>query len=361
MKKTDFIKEGTTKILVFKKKISIKGPGAKEGVPFYNPSMEFNRDISILVCQWFLNNSKKTVKILDGLAASGIRGLRIENEVTGDFEVKINDWDSEAYELIKKNIKGRNIEAANQNLNTLLSEEKFDYIDIDPFGSPVYFIDSAIRSIRNNGIIAATATDTAALCGVYPKVCYRRYAAIPFHSNVMKEVGLRILIGYICREATRYDKGIEPILCYSTDHYFRVYVKIINGVNRANDSMNQFKTIFSEEPKSQKENIEIGPLWMGKLHNKESIKEQRTILSEKTLGTKNQLWKLFDIYEEEANAPAFFYSTEDLASHFRKSAPKMEDIFDKLGKKGFEAYRTHFSPTGFKTNASLNEIKRIFK
>ena len=59
--------------------------------------------------------------------------------------------------------------------------------------SPVGFIDSALRSIKNGGIIACTATDTATLCGVYPKVCIRRYGAIPFHSVVMKEIGLRIL------------------------------------------------------------------------------------------------------------------------------------------------------------------------
>jgi tRNA (guanine26-N2/guanine27-N2)-dimethyltransferase len=255
--------------------------------------MEMNRDISILICQYLVNNSKGCLKLIDGLAASGIRGLRISKEVEGDFQVIINDWNKDAFELIKKNADNKKIRIENRNLNGLLSEEKFDYIDIDPFGSPVSFIDSTVRSIKNEGLIAVTATDTATLCGVYPKVCFRRYTSIPFHSNCMKEIGLRILIGFVCREAAKYDKGIEPILSYTTDHYFRTYVRVRKGVNRANDSMKKYKKIITNEPISHNKQIEIGPLWMGNIHSKRAIKEFRTILNEKTLGTKNQLWQLF--------------------------------------------------------------------
>ena len=37
----------------------------------------------------------------------------------------------------------------------------FDYIDIDPFGSPNPFLAAAIGRITRNGIVAVTATDTA--------------------------------------------------------------------------------------------------------------------------------------------------------------------------------------------------------
>jgi tRNA (guanine26-N2/guanine27-N2)-dimethyltransferase len=357
------ITEGSTNVLVFKNKESNKGPGAKDKVPFYNPSMELNRDLSILVCQWLVNNSKKSVRILDGLAASGIRGIRLANELAGDFDITVNDWNEDAYILIEKNlekIKLDNIIALNCNLNSLLSESRFDYIDIDPFGSPVYFIDSGIRSINNYGIIACTATDTAALCGTYPKVCFRRYGAMPFHSIVMKEIGLRILLGFICRIAGIYDKGLKPLVCYSTDHYFRVYVQIINGTSRANDSMENFSVIKSNEYiGSEKTDKDIGPIWMGKLGDLRLIKELRTNLFEKKLKTKNELWKLLDLLEEEADASAFFYSTDGLASELKKSPHKMEDIFVKLKKEGFEATKTHFSKTGFKTNAPLDKIKKV--
>ena len=368
MNKTQFFKtitEGITKVIVFKNKNSKKGPGSKNILPFYNPSMELNRDFSILICQWLINQRKKHLRILDGLAASGIRGVRFSNELEGDFDVTINDWNPDAFILIDKNIEKLNLKntiALNCNLNSLLSESKFDYIDIDPFGSPVYFIDSAMGSINNYGIIACTATDTATLCGSYPKVCLRRYGAIPLHSHVMKETGLRILLGFICRSAGVYDKGIKPLVCYSTDHYFRVYVQVINGKSQANNSMKNYSILNSNKIFSFKNGAKvIGPLWTSKLQNKRTIAELRTILFKKSLKTKNEVWKLLDLLEEEADAPAFFYTTDNLASILKKSPPKMEIVFEKLKNKGFNVSRTHFSPTGFKTNASQNEIEKVFK
>jgi len=366
VQKTEIIKEGTTKVFVFKKKASKKGPAAKDKDPFYNPSMEQNRDLSIIVNQWLINNCEKQLHLLDGLAASGIRGIRLANELVGDFDATINDYNEEAFLLIKKNIsynKLKNVTACNKNLNVLLSENKYDYIDIDSFGSPAHFIDSAVRSIYNNGVIACTATDTASLCGVYPNVCRRRYGARPFHSFIMHEIGLRILLGFICREAAKYDKGIEPILSYSTDHFFRVYVKIRRGKRFANESMercsliNPQKIMFplckNEEP--------VGPLWMHKLHNKSALEEIRTILFTKELKTKNKIWKMLSLFEEESDAPPFFYTTDDVASYLKTSPPKMDDVFTQLQTKGYAVARTHFSSTGFKTNAPLNDIIDIFK
>jgi len=359
------ITEGKTEVLVFKSKLTKKGPGSKNKVPFYNPSMELNRDLSILVNQWLVNNNEKTMRILDGLAASGIRGIRLANELEGDLDVTINDWSEDAYALIKNNLERcglKNAVASCRNLNTLLSEERFHYIDIDPFGSPVYFIDSAIRSVYNNGIIACTATDTATLCGVYPKVCLRRYGVRSFHSPVMHEIGLRILLGFICREAAKYDKGIKPLVCYSTDHYFRAYIQVKNGIRYANESIDNLKSVNSKELFfSSKQTTEIGPLWLGKIQNKDIIENLRTILSEKKLNTKNILWGFLDLLEEEADASNFFYNTENLASLLKTSPPKMKHIFKKLKEKGYDVTRTHFSSTGFKTNAPRSGIETIFK
>lgn len=359
------VSEGSTNVIVFKNKESLKGPGVKDKAPFYNPAMEESRDLSVVVAQWLVYNSKKEVSFCDGLAASGIRGLRFANEVDGGFNVTINDWDKDCFKLIVKNIEKLNcinVEATNFNLNTLLSEKRFDYIDIDPFGSPIYFIHSAIRSIRNNGIVAITATDTATLCGTYPKVCFRRYSATPLHSYLMKEVGLRILIGVLCREAGIYDKTIMPILSYSTDHYFRAYVRVKSGVSQANSSMKNFRTVKSDElPWCISNKKDIGPIWMGKLHNRNILKVIRSILSEKKLNSKNLLYRQLDLFEEESDAPCFFYSTDCLASFFKKSPPKLDSIIDNLRERGYNVFKTQFSPTGFKTNALKNEIEKEFK
>lgn len=361
----DLVKEGTTELFVYKKKTSSKGPGPRQHEPFYNPAMELNRDLSVLVNQWFLNSSGKHVHILDGLAASGVRGIRFAHELHGDFDITTNDWNDESFSLIQQNIQknpSKNILAFQKDLNALLSERRYNSIDIDPFGSPVYFIDAAVRSVYNKGIIACTATDTAALCGVFPKVCFRRYGAWPLHVPCMHEIGLRILVGFICREAAKYDRGIDPLLCYATDHYHRVYVQVNNGKKTANESMMKFSTLPSKDiPLYQRGNVSVGPLWLGNLQKKTIVQEIRTVLSDKELNTKNMLWKLLYNLEEEADAPPFFYTINDLSSLFKQSPPTMDRIFERLRTQGFVVTKTHCTPTGFKTNAPLAVIKEVFK
>jgi tRNA (guanine26-N2/guanine27-N2)-dimethyltransferase len=361
----ELIKEGTTELFVYRKKTSVKGPCIRDQTPFYNPAMELNRDISVLVNQWFLNSSSKHVHILDGLAASGIRGIRLAHELTGDFEVSINDWNEQSFELIQQNIQKsllQNVSVFQRDLSSLLSERRYNSIDIDPFGSPVYFFDAAMRSVYNKGIIACTATDTAALCGVFPKVCYRRYGAWPLHGPSMHEVGLRILLGCLCREAAKYDRGIEPLLCYTTDHYIRLYVQVNNGKNAADASMAQYSSIpAGDVPLSKESSTMLGSLWLGKIQKKAVLQEIRTIASTKVLHTKNMIWKLLFLLEEEADGPPFFYTTNDLSSMLKKSPPPMERIFSWLQDKGFIVTRTHCTPTGFKTNAPLDVITEVFK
>lgn len=359
------IKEGTTELFVYPSKTSAKGPSIRQKTPFYNPSMQLNRDVSILVNQWMLHTTTKHVHILDGLAASGARGIRLASELTGDFEVTINDWNDQSVALIQQNIQRlmlQNVSVFQRDLGSLLKERRFHSIDIDPFGSPIYFFNDAVQSVYNKGIIACTATDTAALCGVFPRVCYRRYAAWPLHGPSMHEIGLRILLGCLCREAAQYDRGIDPLLCYSTDHYLRLYVRVINGKKAADASMKHFHSIPATcVPLSKENQVSVGPLWMGNLQNKMLLQEIRTIASTKQLHTKPSLWKLLFLLEDEVDAPAFFYTTNDLASLLKVSPPPLAVLFDRLRAKGFLATRTHCTPTGFKTNAPLDVITEVFK
>ena len=81
----------------------------------------------------------------------------------------------------------------------------------------------------------------------------------------------------------------------------------------------------------------------------------------KNLNTKNTLWKLLYLLEEESDSSAFFYTTDDLASYLKISPPNMKYLFKKLKEGGYNVTRTHFKPTGFKTDASLKVIEKVFK
>jgi tRNA (guanine26-N2/guanine27-N2)-dimethyltransferase len=360
------IVEGTTSVYVPKQDTKQKGPGKKQGLPFYNPAMELNRDFSIALVQWFIQHSKKKhVSLLDGLASTGIRGIRFIHELCGSFDVIINDWSKEAFTVIQKNVeytKSNLLRCSNEDLNQLLLKQSFDYIDVDPFGSPVLFIDAAMKSIRHQGILAVSATDTAALCGVYPKVCKRRYAANPYHGSVMHEVGLRILLGFVAREATKHDMGILPILSYKTDHYFRIYLQVLHNVERANKTAQYIQCIPASSlfPFDSLNDYTIGPLWTGHIHSKENLKNIRQIIEKKQFGTKRKMVKLLTIFQEEAEAPMGYFSTDDLGSLLHCSPPKLDQLWMTFRKENIPIFKTQFNPTGFKTPASIQQVKELF-
>lgn len=162
---------------------------------FYNPKMELTRDLSILILRTL--NPKNWV-VCDALAALGARGIRIAKE-TDVSEVWINDANPEVIPFIKKNVKINEVEDKvkifNLDAKELLLKRKFDYIDIDPFGSPVRFFDSTARAIEVGGLIGTSATDTGALCGSKPKTCAKRYGISNFKTDFYNEVGVRALIG----------------------------------------------------------------------------------------------------------------------------------------------------------------------
>ena len=140
-----------------------------EGV-FYNPKMKFCRDLDMI-----LFKSLNSHEYLDALAASGVRGIRAALEA--DYQPIFNDWNKKAVEVIRKNLELNciNAEVYNKDASSLMRERKFYHIDIDPFGSPSEFIDSACFSALK--YLSVTATDTAALCGSATLSGLRKYSA----------------------------------------------------------------------------------------------------------------------------------------------------------------------------------------
>ncbi len=348
------VKEGLARVLVPKSEWK-RGPGTAKTPVFYNPTMELNRDVSVAVLKAL---HRKGMRVLDGLAASGIRGIRFALEV-GDIELTMNDWNNRAQELMRRNaeMNGVDAEITGKNLNVLLNERKFDYIDIDPFGSPAEFLDSATRALRNRGILAITATDTAVLCGVYPKVCYRRYMAWPEHNWCMHEVGLRILIGHTIRMAARNDVGLEPLLSYSADHYFRLYLRAKKGAGSANRALENIGTV-SFSGLSWEEKGNIGPLWMGELHDRDFLERMEV---EGFFGSARRMEGMMEIWREESNMPPFYHELPVLSSIVRTSTPPISLFMEHLKGRGYRASRTHFSPTAVKTDASPEVLMEIIK
>jgi len=149
---------------------------------FFNRKMELNRDVTVL-----LLSVLKPSEYLDAMGATGIRGMRVQNEC--GIPVTINDREPEAIELITYNAFRANlpVEIVQRDASALMSERSFDAVDLDPFGTPAMVIDAAVRGTRR--FLSVTATDTAPLCGAHLKAGIRRYFARPLNTDPLHKPG----------------------------------------------------------------------------------------------------------------------------------------------------------------------------
>jgi tRNA G26 N,N-dimethylase Trm1 len=89
-------------------------------------------------------------------------------------------------------------------MNQMRKEKRFfDVIDLDPYGTAVPFLESALSSISDGGLLAVTFTDMAVLCARNPHVCFYKYGASPLSKRFCHEMALRIVIKMINEMANR--------------------------------------------------------------------------------------------------------------------------------------------------------------
>ena len=361
--------EGHTRLLI---------PRQPTKAIFYNPRMELCRDIDIASVAAFVSmQQSQRLRYIDALAGTGVRGVRMAKEV--GLSVTINDWSKPAYECITRNIKLNGVEerakAYNEDANVLLLQNRYDLVDLDPFGSPVPFLDAACKSVKK--LLLVTATDTAPLCGAHTGGL-RKYAAKPLNTEYHKEMATRILMGRVTRDLCKYDRAIQPLLSYSRSHFIRLIARVEKGAEKADKCMNRLGFIghcFSCGNRVSSHNIQnigtncelcgakigiAGPLYIEPIKERRYCEQVHNELEKREQGKKKAALKLVDASMKELDVP-YYYEHHALCKALKVQPSPLYSLIDALRVNGFSASRTHFSDTAFKTDAGLEEIKAILK
>lgn len=348
------IVEGKTKIKTYVQDIV-----TKDMPVFYNPEKKFDRDLSI---DFLKAVNPKDFIVCDLLAATGIRGIRMANE-TEVRKLLLNDANPKAHELIKKNLelnRINNAEVYNQEANRFLlnNEDYYEYLDIDPFGSPIGFLKNGIKKMRKNGFLAITATDSATLTGRYPKKCKRIYGSKNMRTEFLHEIGLRILIKKAIEIGLSQEIALVPVFSHRTKHYFRAYFKIKRNRRSECDKLSEkighiwynkktmqrgFYKLGERAPGSV-----IGPLWLGQLCDKDIVKNMGSEFAKSILR------------ESGINRPWYFHIHE-IFSLLGTKAEKTEFVLNKLRENGFNAFESHFEDLAIKTDATIEQIKKVIQ
>ncbi|MEM1525704.1 MAG: hypothetical protein QW775_04340 [Ignisphaera sp.] len=385
--------EGLAKICVPDPKLYVRIDGAYEPAwapVFYNPNMVENRDIAVEVVEYLVRNtSNKELVVVDPLAATGVRSIRIALEVSKAEYIKsiMGDISEESIKIMKINARLNKLEdrvdIERSDANELMYKLrrlglKLSYIDVDPFGSPVPFTCSAVSTIKRGGVIAFTATDLAVLEGKHQDKIIRRYGVMGSLTPISKDVSVRVLLSYIARIASSLDKYIEPLVSYVYKHYVRVYVRIYEGANRA---LNQMKTClkalrictrcgysYIDDDGDQKSlcsfcrspTIKVAPVWICKTMNKDLIRSLVEDIASKPWMQKSskQLLKQLDDY---AVIDEITVRLSLLARALRTNTPSRDKVVECLRNIGYKAAKSYTYADGIVSSASIYDIVQCFK
>ncbi|KAF4969627.1 hypothetical protein FSARC_3206 [Fusarium sarcochroum] len=193
---------------------------------------------------------KSSFRILDALSASGLRALRYAHELPFVTSVKANDLSDTAAESIRMNAKHNGLEdkitvtqgdalalmyrgiaddlSNRDKTGSPGKANKFDVIDLDPYGTAAPFFDAAIQSVRDDGgLLCITCTDSAVWAGhSYCEKTFALYGGVPIKGMHSHEGGLRLVLNAVATSAARYGLTIEPLLSLSIDFYTKFFIKV---------------------------------------------------------------------------------------------------------------------------------------
>ncbi len=362
--------EGSTRLLV--PSVSLTADPPPTSPIFFNPVASLNRDVSVAMVA-----ATRGKTFCDSMAGVGARGIRVAHEVERVEDVTLVDFNRGALALGRKSARLnrvlRKCEFSESETSSYLfsrygREARFDYVDVDPFGTPIGQLQGALRATADGGLMSLTATDTAVLCGVYPDAALRRYGATPLNNHFSHETAIRVLAGAAARTAASLDIGVEPVAAHSTRHYVRLFVRVGTGASRADSGLRnvghlswcpscghaQVASVDNRTcAKCGKRAKVAGPLWVGSLISPAVIESARMAAARMNLGPAASI---LDELEGIEGFPPWSFSIEKICSVLKVATVPESLVMLNLRNAGFRSMRTPFEKTGVKTDADFGEV-----
>ncbi|OVA10995.1 tRNA (guanine(26)-N(2))-dimethyltransferase [Macleaya cordata] len=347
----------------------------------------------------------KPTRVLEALAASGLRSIRYAREVEEIGQVVALDNDKASVEACRRNIKfngsvtSAKVEShlTDARLFMISHQKEFDVVDLDPYGSPSVFLDSAVQSVADGGILMCTATDMAVLCGGNGEVCYSKYGSYPLRGKYCHEMALRILLACIESHANRYKRYIVPVLSVQMDFYVRVFVRVFTSASEMkntplklsyvyqcigcdsfhlqclartvtkNNSVRYlpgFGPVVPQECSDCGKKFNMGgPIWSAPIHDQEwvtSILANVRSLKERYPAYDRISAVLTTVSEELPDVP-LFVSLHNLCATLKCTSPSAVMFRSAVINAGYRISGSHVNPLGLKSDAPMDVIWDIMR
>lgn len=381
----EVVEEGLVKIIIPRLELYKRPDGVIEPAwmpVFYNPQAVVSRDVTVVYLKTLMR--ERDFYFLDLLSGTGVRGLRIAREC-GGLGI-LNDVDPRAYYYIKRNIElnnlGNRVEAYNNEANVLLNTLVFtgvflDYIDIDPYGSPVPFIDSVFKPIGKRAYIGVSATDTGPLSCTYPHKALSRYWSKCIKVDFEKEFASRLLISNIVMRASAQEIELKPSLTLIFKHFIRVFFsarRTAMGAYRVLDECLGYiwfcektlergfiRDIGETRDLKCSDNsrpLILGKIWICPLSEHELVSG---VLEEasKLNWLNSETLRLLSRIREESSINNPYYRLDKLCSILGVQMPSISRLIEELRKNNIPCSRTHMDPRGIRIRGDYRVLVDI--
>ncbi|XP_053232373.1 tRNA (guanine(26)-N(2))-dimethyltransferase [Podarcis raffonei] len=346
------------------------------------------------------------VRVLEALAASGLRSIRFAKEVPGLQRVVANDLSAKAVELITKNIQlndvGHLVTPSLSDARMLMYQSKadrdlFDVIDLDPYGSPSMFLDAAVQSVSDGGLLCVTCTDMAVMAGNSGETCYSKYGSMSIKGKFCHEMALRIILHSIDLRANCYQRYIVPLLSVSADFYIRVFVRVFTGQAKVKASASKQAFVYncvgcgsfhmqrlgkvahngnnvnykaacgppvgpSCEYCQQRHQLG-GPLWAEPLHNADFVQRVLSAVGSNParFRTSQRIQGILSMVMEELSDVPLYYTLDHLSKTVRCSSPSLLQFRSALLHAGYRVSLSHACKNAIKTDAPPSVLWDIMR
>ncbi|KAL4648548.1 tRNA (guanine(26)-N(2))-dimethyltransferase [Arapaima gigas] len=347
------------------------------------------------------------IRVLEGLAASGLRSVRFALEVPGLRSVTANDCSARAAALIARNAQYNGVshllKASQRDASILMYEargrkDRYDVIDLDPYGSPAPFVDAAVQAVSDGaGLLCVTCTDMAVMAGNCGETCYNKYGSVSIKAKYCHEMALRIILHSLDQRAGVYQRYIEPLLSISADFYIRVFVRVHTGQAKAKNSASKQALVYNcvgcgsfhlqrmGKRISQGKNIKYsaatgppisptcehcgqrhqlgGPIWAEPIHNMEFVQKVLSAVSGNLsrFGTSRRIEGMLSMVTEELEDVPLYYTLDGLSSTVHCNTPSLLQFRSAVLHAGYRVSLSHACKNTVKTDAPPSVIWDIMR
>ncbi|XP_004872480.1 tRNA (guanine(26)-N(2))-dimethyltransferase isoform X1 [Heterocephalus glaber] len=345
--------------------------------------------------------------VLEGLAASGLRSIRFAREVPGLQSVIANDASARAVDLMRHNVQLNDVahlvQPSQADARMLMYQhqkvsERFDVIDLDPYGSPAPFLDAAVQAVSEGGLLCVTCTDMAVLGGNSGETCYSKYGAMALKSRACHEMALRIVLHSLDLHANCYQRFVVPLLSISADFYVRVFVRVFTGQAHVKASASKQALVFqcvgcgafhlqrlgkvvtassgrvkfsaacgppvTPECEHCGQRHQLGgPIWAEPIHDLDFVRRVLQAVSTNPcrFNTSERIQGVLSVVTEELLDVPLYYTLDQLSSTIHCNTPSLLHLRSALLHAGFRVSLSHACRNAVKTDAPAEALWDIMR